>query len=89
MHGPDLCLRNYYCSNKITHVYNFILVIVDFKIISIASTYKGHPLTVDQFHVESKCVTSLCVCVCVCVCVCSLLLGNPNFKDPYLLAQLV
>ena len=24
--------------------------------------------------------------MCVCVCVCSLLLGNPNFKDPYLLA---
>ena len=33
-----------------------------------------------------------CVCVCVsqCVYVCSLdlLLGNPNFKDPYLIAQL-
>ena len=28
-------------------------------------------------------------CVCVCVCVCSLLLGNPNFKDKYLLAQVV
>ena len=27
--------------------------------------------------------------VCVCVCVCSLLLGNPNLKDPYLLAQVV
>ena len=31
-----------------------------------------------------------CVCgcvrvgICVCVCVCSLLLGNPNFKDPYI-----
>ena len=24
------------------------------------------------------------VCVCVCVCVCSLLLDNPNFKDPYI-----
>ena len=29
------------------------------------------------------------VCLCVCVCVCSLLRGNPNFKDPYLLAQVV
>ena len=26
--------------------------------------------------------------VCMCVCICSLLLGNSNFKDPYLLAQL-
>ena len=37
----------------------------------------------------------VCVCVCMCacvrvrVCVCSLLLGNPKFKDPYLLAQVV
>ena len=30
----------------------------------------------------------VCVCLCACACVhafCSLLLGNPNFKDPYLL----
>ena len=33
--------------------------------------------------------TAPCVCACVCVCICSLLLGNPNFKDPYLIAQVV
>ena len=39
-------------------------------------------------------IPNLGECMCVCVthsphllmCVCSLLLGNPNFKDPYLLA---
>ena len=31
----------------------------------------------------------VCVCLCLCLCGCSLLLGNPNFKDPYLLAQVV
>ena len=34
-------------------------------------------------------LTYLLLGVCVCVCVCSLLLSNPNFKDPYLLAQVV
>ena len=33
--------------------------------------------------------TTTTMCMCVCVCVCSLLLGNPIFKDPYLLARVV
>ena len=37
--------------------------------------------------------TFLCGCGCAymdgCMYVCSLLLGHPNFKDPYLLAQVV
>ena len=45
--------------------------------------------TVDETVVLHHSQLSACVCVCVCVCVCSLLLGNPNFKDPYLLAQVV
>ena len=43
-------------------------------------TYGTHTYTVQVSH------HSVCVCVCVRVCACSLLLGNPNFKDPYFLA---
>ena len=56
----------------------------------------NHLLSVVQIIVctdtrEGQSHLVLCVCVCVWVggCVCSLLLGNPNFKDPYLLAQVV
>ena len=35
------------------------------------------------------CVCVLPVCVHVCVCLCRLLLGNLNFEEPYLLAQVV
>ena len=44
--------------------------------------------------VSSVCVyvcasANMCAFVCVCTHICSLLLGNPNFKDPYLIAQTV
>ena len=54
--------------------------------------------TAVRVSFEGVCV---CVCVggwmdvgvcmygCMCMCVCSLLLGNPSFKDPCLLAQVV
>ena len=40
-------------------------------------------------HVCARVCMCACVRVRVRVCVCSLLLGNPKFKDPYLLAQVV
>ena len=47
-------------------------------------------------YTVNKCVcmsVRMCACGCECVhvyvCVCSLLLGNPNFKYPYLLPRVV
>ena len=59
-----------------------------------ATTYKFDTCTLIGVHSTMHLVDPIkvhvsytCMCVCERMHVCSLLLGNPNFKDPYLLAQ--
>ena len=45
-------------------------------------------LQVEEYKLAESIYNEQSKCVCVCVCICSLLLGNPNFKDLYLIAQM-
>ena len=45
-------------------------------------------ITVEVLYYASVSQQCTPYTLCVCVCVRSLVLGNPNFKDPYLVAQL-
>ena len=55
-----------------------------------STAYKFDTCTLIGVHSTMHLVDPIKVHVSyTCVCVCSLLLGNPNFKGPYLLARVV